>query len=112
MKYARLNDDGVELYASKGVVVETFETLGDITKMFHPSLKWFPAQAFVVPGFVFTGASYVNPNPVPVVLDALTRLSHIRSLIAATKLDIVRREMVLAELKVKEVELAVIVKGG
>ena len=112
MKYARLNDNGVEINALKGIVVETFETLGDITKMFHPSLRWFAATANVVPGFLFSGASYKDPNPPPVALDAAAELFHIRLLIAAAKVDILKREAILAELEVKEAALVKIVEGG
>lgn len=112
MKYARLNDNGVEINATKGVVVETFETEGDITKLFHPSLKWFPAPASVKPGFLFSGASYKDPNPPPVALDAVAELFHIRLLIAATKSGIAKLKANLTELEAKEAALVKVVGRG
>ena len=52
-KYARI-DGG-------GVVLEIFETDGDITQMFHASLVWVPCGAEVAAGWLFADGVFSAP---------------------------------------------------
>lgn len=44
-----------------GQVVELFETGGDITQMFHPSLVWIECPSEVQQGWLFDGEVFVAP---------------------------------------------------
>lgn len=66
-KYARIEGDAV---------AELFETDGDISTMFHPSLVWVECDASVQAGYLYDGESFtappevVIPTPVP---DSVTK---------------------------------------
>ncbi|WPN56920.1 DUF4376 domain-containing protein [Pseudomonas sp. P9_31] len=49
-----------------GQVIELFETDGDITQMFHPSLVWIECPSQVQQGWLFDGEAFVAPVVSPV----------------------------------------------
>lgn len=50
-----------------GVVAELFQTDGDITTMFHPSLQWVDTgSAIPKQGWSFASGSFLQPAPVAV----------------------------------------------